>query len=72
MQQGGPRLASLRVRVNRVPPKLRCQPDQANQPSGCEVENTGQNDDEAARNDHEDDACQEQYREEDQERRIEK
>jgi hypothetical protein len=58
--------------VNRVPPTLRSQPDQANQPSGLGSSETGQNDDEAARNDHEDDASQEQDREEDQDRRIEK
>jgi hypothetical protein len=58
--------------VNRTPPRPRNQPEQANQPDGCEVGSTEQNDDEAARNEHEDDAYQEQYREEDQERRIEK
>jgi len=62
----------MRLRVNRVPPAFRRQPDQGDHTSGCEVVGTGQNDDEAARNHHEDDAQQEQYREEDQERRIEK
>jgi hypothetical protein len=48
-----------------------CQPEEADQPSGCEVVGTAQNDDEAARHHHKDDAQQEQEREEEQKREIE-
>jgi hypothetical protein len=66
------RLVPPRLRLNRGPPTLRSQPDQATQPNECEVASTAHNDDEATRNDQEDDACQEQYREGEQDRRIEK
>ena len=39
------RLASARLRVNRVLPALRSQPDQADQPNGREVESTTEDDD---------------------------
>jgi hypothetical protein len=47
------------------------QPEEADQPSGCEVVGTGQDDDEATRHHHKDDAQQEQEREEEQKREIE-